>query len=69
MRTLAERGSAGQAPSTTLALASTIAFLGMNGIRLTLSNDEAYELVMSVTTGAQEDVPTNRGSPPVLWAS
>lgn len=52
-----------------MALASTIAFLGMNGIRLTLSNDEAYELVMSVTTGAQEDVPTNRGSPPVLWAS
>jgi death-on-curing protein len=39
-----------------LALAATIAFLGMNGIRLTLTNDEAYDLVMSVATGALEDV-------------
>jgi death on curing protein len=39
-----------------IALAATIAFLGMNGIRLTLSNDEAYNLVMSVATGALEDV-------------
>jgi death-on-curing protein len=39
-----------------IALAATIAFLGMNGIRLTLSNDEAYDLVMSVATGALEDV-------------
>ncbi len=38
------------------ALAATIAFLGMNGIRLTLSNDDAYDLVMSVATGALEDV-------------
>ncbi len=36
-----------------IALAATIAFLGMNGIRLTLSNDEAYDLVMSVATGAE----------------
>jgi death-on-curing protein len=28
----------------------------MNGIRLTLSNDQAYDLVMSVATGALEDV-------------
>jgi death-on-curing protein len=39
-----------------IALAATIAFLGMNGVRLTLSNDEAYDLVMSVATGAIEDV-------------
>jgi death-on-curing protein len=39
-----------------IALAATIAFLGMNGIRLTLTNDEAYDLVMSVATGALEDV-------------
>jgi death-on-curing protein len=39
-----------------IALAASIAFLGMNGIRLTLSNEEAYNLVMSVATGALEDV-------------
>jgi death-on-curing protein len=39
-----------------IALAATIAFLGMNGIRLTLSNDEAYDVVLSVATGALEDV-------------
>ncbi len=41
-----------------LALAATIAFLGMNGIRLTLSNDEAYDLVIGVATGAIDDVPS-----------
>lgn len=39
-----------------LALASTIAFLGMNGRRLTFSNDEAYELVMAVATGDLDEV-------------
>ena len=39
-----------------LALAATIAFDGMNGLRLTLSNDEAYDLVMSVATGDLDDV-------------
>ncbi len=39
-----------------LALAATIAFLGLNGRRLTLSNDQAYELVMSVATGELDDV-------------
>jgi death-on-curing protein len=39
-----------------LALAATIAFYGINGFRLTLSNDEAYRLVMSVATGELEDV-------------
>lgn len=40
-----------------LALAATIALLRMNGIRVTLSNDEAYDLVISVATGALDDVP------------
>jgi death on curing protein len=40
-----------------LALAATIAFYGMNGYRLTLSNDEAYTLVMRVADGALDDVP------------
>ncbi len=40
-----------------LALAATIAFLGLNGMRLTLSDNQAYELVMSVATGALDDVP------------
>jgi death-on-curing protein len=39
-----------------LALAGTIAFLGMNGWRLTLTNDEAYELVMAVASGELNDV-------------
>jgi death-on-curing protein len=37
-----------------LSLAATIAFLGMNGLRL--SNDEAYDLVIGVATGELEDV-------------
>lgn len=40
-----------------LALAATIAFYGMNGVRLTLTNDEAYDLVMSVATGELDEVP------------
>jgi death on curing protein len=39
-----------------LALAGTIAFLGMNGIRLTLANDEAYDLVVAVAAGTVDDV-------------
>jgi len=41
-----------------LALAATIAFLGVNGQRLTLSNDEAYDLVIAVAKGELDDVPT-----------
>ena len=40
-----------------LALGATIAFLGMNGLRLTLTNDDAYELVMNIATGQLDDVP------------
>jgi death on curing protein len=39
-----------------LALAATIAYLGLNGRRLTLSNDEAYTLVMDVAAGKLDDV-------------
>ena len=39
-----------------LALAATIAFYGLNGLRLTLSNDEAYELVMAIAAGELDDV-------------
>ena len=40
-----------------LALAATIAFLGINGMRLTLTNDEAYELVMAVAGGRLDEIP------------
>jgi death on curing protein len=39
-----------------LGLAAVIAFYGMNGLRLTFSNDEAYELVMAVAAGDLDDV-------------
>jgi death-on-curing protein len=41
-----------------LALAATLAFLGLNGVRLTLSEDEAYDLVIAVATGELDDVAT-----------
>ena len=39
-----------------LALAAVIAFYGLNGRRLTLTNDEAYDLVMSVAEGRLDTV-------------
>lgn len=39
-----------------LALAAMIAFLGVNGRRLTFTNDEAYGFVMSVAAGELDDV-------------
>lgn len=39
-----------------LALAGVIAFYGLNGRRLTLTNDEAYDLVMSVAEGRLDTV-------------
>lgn len=41
-----------------LALAAAIAFYGINGLRLTLTNDEAYDLVIDVVSGRLDDVPT-----------
>ena len=40
-----------------LALASTVAFYGMNGYRLQLTNDAAYDLVTDVVTSQDDDVP------------
>jgi death on curing protein len=39
-----------------LALAGTIAFLGVQGRRLTLTNDQAYDLVIAISTGELDDV-------------
>ena len=39
-----------------LALSGLIAFYGINGRRLTLTNDEAYELVMTVASGELDAV-------------
>jgi len=39
-----------------LALAATLAFYGMNGMRLTLTNDEAYDLIVAVAAGRSDDV-------------
>jgi len=39
-----------------LALAAVLSFYGMNGLRLTLTDDEAYRLVMRVATGELADV-------------
>jgi len=46
-----------------LALAATIAFLGVNGRRLTWSNDQAYEFVMSVAVLARSLVARPRTRP------
>ena len=39
-----------------LALAGTLAFLGINGRRLTLDNNGAYDLVVAVAAGELDDV-------------
>ena len=39
-----------------LALAAVIAFYGVNGRRLTLTNDEAYDLVIDVAAGGLDSV-------------
>ena len=39
-----------------LALGALIAFYGINGRRLTLTNDEAYDLVMQVAVGQLDSV-------------
>jgi death-on-curing protein len=41
-----------------LALGGLIAFYGMNGARLTLTNDEAYDLIIAVAAGDLDDVDT-----------
>ncbi|MHA6802076.1 type II toxin-antitoxin system death-on-curing family toxin [Salinifilum ghardaiensis] len=39
-----------------LSLAATLAFLGINGWRLTFDNDQAYDLVIAVASGELDDV-------------
>lgn len=39
-----------------LALAATLAFYGMNGLRMTLTNDEAYDLTIDVAAGRLNDI-------------
>ena len=39
-----------------LALAGLIAFLGVNGRRLSLTNDEAYDFIMAVASGQLTDL-------------
>lgn len=39
-----------------LALASVIATFGLNGLRLSLSNDEAYDLIIEIATGELDGV-------------
>lgn len=39
-----------------LSLAALIAFLGMNGRRLTWSNDDAYAFIMEIASGRLDDV-------------
>ena len=44
-----------------LSLAGLIAFYGLNGLRLTLTNDEAYDLVIAVSSGELDDVESIAG--------
>jgi hypothetical protein len=39
-------------------MATKIALCGVNGRRLTMTNDEAYELVMAVAEGRLDDIAT-----------
>lgn len=39
-----------------LSLSALIAFLGINGARLTWTNDEAYEIIVAIASGALDDV-------------
>ena len=41
-----------------LALAAVIAFYGLNGLRLQLTNEQAYQLVIRVARGELDDVPS-----------
>jgi len=40
-----------------LALAGLIAFLGVNGMRLTIDNDRAYDVIIAIADGELADVP------------
>ena len=40
-----------------LALAGLIAFYGLNALRLTMTNDEAYDVIVSLAVGELDEVP------------
>lgn len=40
-----------------LALAGLIAFYGVNGLRLAMTNDEAYDFIISLVVGELDEVP------------
>jgi death-on-curing protein len=44
-----------------LSLAATIAFYGLNGVQLTLSNDDAYDSIMAIASGQLDDVASIAG--------
>jgi death-on-curing protein len=44
-----------------LSLAATIAFYGLNGVQLTLSNDDAYDSIMAIASGQPDDVASIAG--------
>lgn len=39
-----------------LSMSALIAFLGIHGVRLTWTNDEAYETIVAIASGALDDV-------------
>jgi death-on-curing protein len=39
-----------------LCLAGGVVFLGINGLQLTLSNDQAYDLIMEIAAGHLSDI-------------
>ena len=41
-----------------LALTGLLSFLGVNGLRSTMSNDEAYTLILAIASGELDDVPS-----------
>jgi len=45
-----------------LTLAALFTFLGINGYRLTLSNDEAYEFIMARSSGEINDISAIEGT-------
>jgi death-on-curing protein len=40
-----------------LGLAALLAFYGLNGYRLTMTNDAAYEFIVDIASGALDEVP------------
>lgn len=55
-----------------LSLAALLGFLGVNGLRLTLSNDDAYDFIIAITTDELDGVAAiaarlGRATEPFSW--